>query len=121
MTMNETLNTVTDLTTKGSESLNSLNELNMSLYDRLATKQMNALNVLMDQGNRTMTMALAAKGLNDLMRGQIEVAKSFSDWLMAETKDNLAMVNQAHNDYQSWYQQQMEDLRVDLRKAVPAL
>jgi len=119
--MNETLNTVQDLATKGTDRMTSLVELNMSLCDRLAAKQLNALNGLMDQGNRTLTMASTAKGYNGLLKSQIEMAKGFSDWVMAETKDSLTMANKVRDDYQAWYQVQMKDLSMDLGKAVPAI
>ncbi len=91
MTTTETLNTVKELSIKGMERMNSLTELNMSLFDRMAAQQMDALNMLMEHGNRTLTMASDAKGYNTFLKGQIEAATDLSEQVMAKTKSTLTL------------------------------
>lgn len=120
MTTTETLNTIKDFSIKGMERMNSLNELNMSLFDRLASQQMEALNMLMEHGNRTLTLASDAKGYNTFLNGQIEAAKDLSGQVMAKSKSSLTLAGQASEDYRAWYMRNLAEVSADLRKAIPA-
>ena len=120
MNTTETLSTVKDFSIKGMERMNSLNELNMSLFDRLAAQQMEALNMLMEHGNRTLTLASDAKGYNTFLKGQIEAAKDLSEQVMAKSKSSLTLAGQASEDYRAWYMRNLAEVSADLRKAIPA-
>lgn len=121
MTTTETLNTVKELSIKGMERMNSLTDLNMSLFDRMAAQQMDALNMLMEHGNRTLTMASDAKGYNTFLKGQIEAAKDLSEQVMAKSKSTLTLAGQASEDYRAWYMRNLAEVNADLRKVVPAV
>ena len=120
MTTTETLNTVKNLSIKGMERMNSLNELNMSLFDRLAAQQMEAMNMLMEHGNRTLNLASDAKGYNTFLKSQIEAAKDLSEQVMAKSKSSLTLAGQASEDYRAWYMRNLAEVSADLRKAIPA-
>ena len=123
MNTTETLNTVKDLSIKGMERMTSLNELNMSLFDRMAAQQMETLNMLMEHGKRTMSLTLAtdAKGYNAFLKGQIEAAKDLSEQVMAKSKSSVTLAGQFSEDYRAWYMQNLTEVSADLRKAVPAV
>ncbi len=123
MNTTETLNTVKDLSIKGMERINSLNELNMSLFERMAAQQMETLKMLMEHGKRTMTLTLAtdAKGYNAFLKGQIEAAKDLSEQVMAKSKSSMTLAGQFSEDYRAWYMQNLTEVSADLRKVVPAV
>lgn len=123
MNTTETLNTVKDLSIKGMERINSLNELNMSLFERMAAQQMDTLKMLMEHGKRTMTLTLAtdAKGYNTFLKGQIEAAKDLSEQVMAKSKSSMTLAGQFSEDYRAWYLQNLTEVSADLRKVVPAV
>jgi len=123
MNTTETLNTVKDLSIKGMERINSLNELNMSLFERMAAQQMDTLKMLMEHGKRTMSLTLAtdAKGYNTFLKGQIEAAKDLSEQVMAKSKSSMTLAGQFSEDYRAWYMQNLTELSADLRKVVPAV
>lgn len=121
MTMNDTLNTMKDMTDKGMERMTSLSELNMRVFERMTAKQMEGINLLMEHGNRMFTLATGAKGYNEYVKGQIEMTQDLSKRLMAESQANLAMAGQVREEYQSWFVKNMGDVTADLRKAVPSL
>lgn len=119
----DTLNTVKDLSIKGMERINSLNELNMSLFERMAAQQMDTLKMLMEHGKRTMSLTLAtdAKGYNAFLKGQIEAAKDLSEQVMAKSKSSVTLAGQFSEDYRAWYMQNLTEVSADLRKVVPAV
>ncbi len=119
----DTLNTVKDLSIKGMERINSLSELNMSLFERMAAQQMDTLKMLMEHGKRTMSLTLAtdAKGYNAFLKGQIEAAKDLSEQVMAKSKSSVTLAGQFSEDYRAWYMQNLTEVSADLRKAVPAV
>ena len=119
----DTLNTVKDLSIKGMERINSLSELNMSLFERMAAQQMDTLKMLMEHGKRTMSLTLAtdAKGYNTFLKGQIEAAKDLSEQVMAKSKSSMTLAGQFSEDYRAWYLQNLTEVSADLRKVVPAV
>jgi hypothetical protein len=123
MNTTETLNTVKDLSIKGMDRINSLNELNMSLFERMAAQQMDTLKMLMEHGKRTMSLTLAtdAKGYNTFLKGQIEAAKDLSEQVMAKSKSSMTLAGQFSEDYRAWYLQNLTEVSADLRKVVPAV
>ena len=123
MNTTETLSTVKDFSIKGMERMNSLNELHMSLFERMAAQQMDALKMLMEHGKRTMTMTLAtdAKSYNAFLKGQVEAAKDLSEQMMAQSKASMTLAGQVKEDYRSWYMSNLAEVSADLRKVVPAI
>ncbi len=75
MTANETMNTVNEITNKGVERMTSLGELNLRMFERMAARQMDALNLVMEHSNRLMKLATDAKGYNEFFKGQVEATK----------------------------------------------
>lgn len=121
MTMNDTLNTMKDMTNKGMERMTSLSELNMRVFERMTAKQMEGINLLMEHGNRLFTLATGAKGYNEYVKGQIEMTQDLSKRMMAESQANLALAGQVREEYQSWFVKNMAEVTADMRKAVPSL
>ena len=119
--MNDTLNTMKDFANKGMERMTSLGELNMRVFERMTAKQMEGMNLLVEHGNRMLTLASAAKGYNEFLKGQIEMTQDLPKRMMAESQANLALAGQVREEYQSWFVKNMGDVTADLRKAVPSL
>ncbi|NCA88480.1 MAG: phasin family protein [Gammaproteobacteria bacterium] len=120
-TMNDTLHTMTDLTNKGMERMTSLGALNMGLFERMAAKQMTAMGMLMEHGNRMLTLTVGAKGYNELFKGQVGALQDLGKVVMEESRDNLALSGEVRGEYQSWFKKNLEEMQVDLRKVMPAV
>lgn len=121
MTTNETLKTLKDFTDKGMERMTSLGEMNLSAFDRVAHKQMNVLEMMMEHGNRALTLASTAKGYNEFLKGQIETAKDLGEQVVSVTKAHLDLTARIGEDYSAWYRKNMADIRADVRKAIPGV
>jgi phasin family protein len=119
MTANETMSTVNDMTNKSVERLTSLGELNLRIFERLAARQMDAMNLFMEHNVRVMKLATEAKGYNELFKGQTEAAKELSERLMTESKTNMQLAGEVRDEYRSWVEKNLGEVTADLRKVVP--
>jgi phasin family protein len=121
MTTKDTVNLMNDMGNKGFERLNSLGELNLRTWEKLVTRQMDAVSFAMEQGIRQVKLATEAKGYTEYVKGHVELAKETSERAMAEAKANLKVAGEVPEDYRAWVQKGMSDLSAELRQgAAPA-
>jgi phasin family protein len=120
MTMKDNLNSLNDISNKGMDRINSLGELNMKVWEKLAARQMDAVNAMMEQGKRQIKQATEAKGYNELLKGQMELAKEVSERLMSETKTNMELAGEVRDDYRAWMQAGVSELTSEMRKTTTA-
>jgi hypothetical protein len=111
MNTKEAVNTYTDLTNKSVERISSLGELNVKLAETITTRQMDVMNLIMEQGVRMMSLATEAKGYSDLYKGQVEMAKEISERMMAESKANMKLAGEIRDDYRGWFDKAMADVK----------
>jgi phasin family protein len=116
MTMKDNLNAMNEMSGKGFERLSSLGELNLKVWEKLASRQMEAVNLLMEQSVRQMKMASEVKGYNDFVKGQMEMAKEAGERMMAETKTNMELAGQVRDDYRAWMQSGVSEMSAEMRK-----
>ena len=120
MSVKETMNLFNEMGNKGFERLNALGELNLKVWESLAARQLDAVNLLMEQGTRQMKLATESKGYNEYVKGQVEIARETGERLMAETKTNMQLAGQVRDDYRAWVQQGVSDLSAEMRKTAAA-
>jgi len=119
-TINDTINTVNDLTNKGVERMTSFGELNLRVFERMAARQMDAVNLAMEHGIRVMKLATEAKGYNEYLKGQVEATKDLSERMMTESKTNMELAGQVRDDYRDWFEKNLAEVSADLRKGATA-
>ncbi len=117
MTTTDTMNAVTDMTTKNVERLTSLGELNVRIFEKMAARQMDALTLYMDHTLRLTKLATEAKGYNEFFQGQVDATKELSERVMAESKTTMQLVNEARDDYRAWLEKNAAELSAELRPA----
>lgn len=120
-TVNDTMNTVNEMTNKGFERMTSLGELNLKIFERIAARQMDAMNLFMEHGIRVMKVATESKGYNELFKGQVDAAKELTERLMSESKTNMSLAGQVRDDYRHWFEKNLAEVSADLRKGVPTV
>jgi hypothetical protein len=121
MNANETISAVNAAANKGVERAASLGELNLRVFEKLAARQMDVVNLYAEHGMRVMKLAAESKGYNDYLKGQIEAAKDLSERMMAESKSNMQMANEVRDEYRAWFEKNLADVSADLRKGMPAV
>jgi len=119
MSAQENLDAVKDLGSKGMEHLNQLAELNMKVFEKITSRQMEALNFMMAQSKRQMQLASEAKGYSEFMKGQVELAKETSERMLEETKANMQIANEVRDDYRAFVQKGMNELSEEVKKVAP--
>ncbi len=123
MSDQDVMNTYKDLANQNVERLNALGELNLKVAEKMVSRQMDAMNLFMEQGVRMLKLTTEAKGYNELYKGQVEMAKAMSEQLMAESKTNMALASEIRDDYRGWLDAAMADLKESntaVRNAVTA-
>lgn len=123
MSAQDVMNTYKDLTDQNVERLSALGELNLKVAEKMVSRQMDAVNLLMAQGVRMLKLASEAKGYSELYKGQVEMAKELSEQLMTESKTNVALAGEIRDEYRGWLDAAMADLKegnTAVRNAVSA-
>ncbi|WP_295388714.1 phasin family protein [uncultured Thiodictyon sp.] len=121
MTATDTFNTVNEITNKGVERMSSLGELNLRIFERMATRQVDAMNLAVEHSVRLTKLATESKGVTEFFKAQAEAAKELSERVLSESKINMQLAGQARDDYRVWFEKNLADVSADLRKAVPAV
>jgi hypothetical protein len=111
MSTKNVMNAFNDLTNKGMEHASALGELNLKLAETVVARQMDALNLFMEQGMRMMTLATEAKSYGDYYKGQVEMAKELTERMMQESKTNMKLAGEARDDYRGWFDATLADVR----------
>lgn len=111
MTAKENMNAFNDLFTKGMERMSALGELNLKLGERMAQRQLDAMNLYLEQGTRMMQLGAESKGYADLYKGQVEVTRDLGAKLMDESRVNMQMAGEMRDAYRSWLDGLMDDMR----------
>ena len=119
MSVKDKLNTMNEMGNKGYERMNALGELNLRTWEMLAARQLDTMNLFMEQGIRQMKLATESNGYSDYLKGEVELAKEISARMMEETKANMALAGQVRDQYRNWFQQGVSELSADMRKAAP--
>jgi len=123
MSTQDVMNTYKDLANQNVERLNTLGELNLKVAEKMVSRQMDAMNLFMEQGVRMLKLATEAKGYGELYKGQVEMAKEMSEQLMAASKTNMALAGEIRDDYRGWFDAAMAELKdgnTAVRNAVTA-
>ena len=123
MNTKDVMSTYTELTNKSVERVNALGELNLKMVDTVATRQVDMMNMFMEQGLRMMTLTTEAKGYSDLYKGQVEMTKEMAERMVEESKSGMKMAGQIRDDYRGWFDAAMTEVKgsgTAVRNAVSA-
>jgi hypothetical protein len=111
MSTQDVVKTYSDLTNQNVERLNALGELNLKVAEKMAARQVDVMNLFMEQGVRMMKLATEAKGYGELYKGQVDMAKEMTEQLMAESKTNMALAGEIRDDYRGWFDAAVTELK----------
>ncbi len=118
MTVKDSLTAMNEMTSKGADRLRSLGDLNLKIWEKLAARQLEALNLMMEQSVRQMKIASEAKGYNEFVKAQVEMAKEASERMMEEVRTNMSLANEVRDEYRAWAQAGMSEMTAEIKKSV---
>ena len=116
MKTKETIDAVNEFAGNGYESLRKLGEINQRAFDRIIDKQFSVMNIWMDAGMQQIKLATEAKGLQDLMTGNLALSKTVAEKLMAENRTALEMAVETRDELRSWWESGVADVTTRLNK-----
>lgn len=118
MSVKDSLTAMNEMTSKGADRLSSLGDLNLKIWEKLAARQLEALNLMMEQSVRQMKIASEAKGYNEFVKAQVEMAKEASERMMEEVRTNMSLANEVRDEYRAWAQAGMSEMTAEIKKSV---
>lgn len=116
MKTKETIDAVNEFAGNGYDSLRKLGEINQRAFDRMIDKQFSVMNIWMDAGMQQIKLATEAKGLQDLMTGNLALSKTVAEKLMAENRETLEMAAETRDELRAWWESGVADVTTRLNK-----
>ncbi len=116
MKTKETIDAVNEFAGNGYDSLRKLGEINQRAFDRIIDKQFSVMNIWMDAGMQQIKLATEAKGLQDLMTGNLALSKTVAEKLMAENRTALEMAAETRDELRTWWENGVADVTTRLNK-----
>jgi len=110
MKTQETIDAVNEFAGNGYQSLRRLGEINQRAFDRMVEKQVSLMNLWMDAGMQQIKLATEAKGLQDLMTGNLTITKAVAEKLVAENRDSLEMAAETRDELRAWFESGVADV-----------
>lgn len=110
MKTKETIDAVNEFAGNGYQSLRRLGEINQRALDRLMDKQVSLMNIWMDAGMQQIKLATEAKGLQELMTGNLAITKAIAEKLAAENRDSLEMATETRDELRAWFESGVADV-----------
>ena len=110
MKTKETIDAVNEFAGNGYQSLRRLGEINQRAFDRMMDKQVSLMNIWMDAGMQQIKLATEAKGLQDLMTGNLTITKAVAEKLVAENRDSLEMAAETRDELRAWFESGVADV-----------
>lgn len=110
MKTKETIDAVNEFAGNGYQSLRRLGEINQRAFDRMMDKQVSLMNIWMDAGMQQIKLATEAKGLQELMTGNLVITKAIAEKLAAENRDSLEMATETRDELRAWFESGVADV-----------
>jgi hypothetical protein len=116
MSVNETFETITHLSHKSMAQASSLGDLNLRIFERLAARHVDAMNLAVEHSVRLAKLATETNDFSSFFKDQVEATNDLSELLFNESKENLKLVAQARDDYRAWFEKILAEMSAEQRK-----
>jgi len=91
------------------------------VLDKVTTGQKKALDLFMEQSKRQVELATKAKGFDEFIKGQAELAKETSERMLEETKTNMQVANEMREKYSAMVKDQIAKFTDKVRSFTPGM
>jgi phasin family protein len=99
----ESVEMIKDLGSKGYETTRQLGEINQQTMEILMSRQMDAMNMMMETSLRQVNSLVQAKGYKELLEGQVEFAKEIGERMLELSRENVQIAKERGNEYRAWF------------------
>lgn len=118
-TAKENIEMLSDLSNKGYEAAKALGEINLRIMERMMSHQVDTFNLLMDGGLRNIKVVTEAKGPSELIRGQMDLMREFSERMLADGRETVKLATESRDEYRAWIEQGMQVVSEKMSKLRP--
>ncbi|MFK5984309.1 MAG: phasin family protein [Pseudomonadota bacterium] len=102
ITNEDTIKMVSDITTKASDNMKQLGELQMNLWNQLMQNQVVAFNTAVESTIAHTQTFKDSKNIPDAVRGQIDFTRKFTQDMVGKARESIEIVQEAGVKYRSF-------------------
>jgi phasin family protein len=106
-----------EMSSKGYEAARQLGEINLRTMEQLVGRQMDAVALIMESGLQQVKMVSEAKGYNELVKGQVDLAKGLGERVLEESRNNMKLASDTRDEYRAWLETGMDAMREKMGEA----
>ena len=96
---NEIIEMFTKSTETAMEAGRKISELNMRTFERLMQQQADFMGTYMEMATKSMEVMSKAKGMQDLINGQAQLSREFSERGMDMLRKGMTVANESGSEY----------------------
>ena len=98
----DSLNLFKEMSVGGFETIRTLGALNLQTWEKLADRQMETINLLIETSTQEIKLVSDTKDINALVNGQVELAKQLGETLVSKGRENLETATEVQDEYRTW-------------------
>ena len=108
-TAKENLSLYQDAAKQGYDNVRQLGDLNLSVWNRMLDRQVDAFGLWLDAGSRQMEMLSTAKSYQEYLTAQTKLSRELAEGLVKQSRATLDAVGEARDEYRSWAESSLND------------
>lgn len=120
MNISETFEMMNNATNESYANLRKLADINLNVWDQLASKQMEVMKLCFETGNKQLELSKDVKRVDELLGKQAVLAREFGEQLVASNQEVADILSKSRGEYQGWIDAGIEQLKGRMEQAVPA-
>ena len=119
-TMKENLNLYQDAAKQGYDDVRRLGDLNLSLWNRMLDRQVDALGLWLDAGSRQAELVTTSKNYQEYLGAQAKLTRELAEGLMQQGRATLDSVAAAREEYSAWAEKSLNSASEKWKQAAEA-
>lgn len=119
MNINESFEMVSKAADESYANLRKLADINLNVWDQLASKQMEVMKLCLETGNKQVELGKDVKRVDELFGKQAELARELGEQLVESNQQVVEILNNSREEYQGWLEAGMEQAKGRMEQAAP--
>ena len=117
-TVKENMSLYQEAAKRGYDNVRQLGDLNLSVWNRMLDRQMDALGVWMDAGSRQVEMLTASKDYQEYLGAQTKLGRELAEGLVQQSRTTLDSVGEVREEYRTWAESSLNGVTEKWNQAV---
>ena len=120
MNYEDTFKLVSETANENYTSLRKLADINLNVWDQLASKQLEIMKLCFDTSTRQAEMGNDVKRADEMFGKQVELARELGEKLVESNEQVVEILNSTRDEYQGWVEAGTEQARAHMEQVAPA-